>query len=219
MGNEQGQHPDNGDANPPDENILTSNEEIDAYLGVEDEDEGDDEAPLSARIPDEPAALIITKGKEIVKQDAPSHHAYFIKSGRAEVIIEEGGHRLVVAEISPGEVFGEIGVLEAEGRSASVRAVEKCVVVPLSKKEMQQRIDNVEDTVVRSLIDVLIKRLREANHNQFTHYKKLTEFQDRMMGLMDAAAERVSRDKREAFTKEVMPLLDRLEQLLKKYRE
>lgn len=184
-----------------------------------EEPDGDIGNETAQTIPDEPSAIIITKGKEIVKQGEPSHHAYFIKSGRAEVIIEEDGCRLAVAEIGPGEVFGEIGVLEAEGRSASVRAVEKCVVVPLSKKEMQERIDNVEDIVVRSLIDVLIKRLREANHNQFTHYKNLADFQDRMAGLMDAAKNHISPDKRKNFTTEIMPVIGELERILKEYKD
>lgn len=216
MNHNEEQQSDPKENDKPDDTLLTSNEEIDVFLGEEPDDSTEDET--SPAIPDEPSAIIITKGKEIVKQGEPSHHAYFIKSGLAEVIIEEDGRRLVVAEIGPGEVFGEIGVLEAEGRSASVRAVEKCVVVPLSKKEMQQRIDNVEDIVVRSLIDVLIKRLREANHNQFTHYKNLADFQDRMAGLMDAAKNHISPDKRKEFTTEIMPVISELEKILKKYK-
>lgn len=196
--------------------FLTTNDEIDSYLGV-DADELKKADTLSPS--NEPTIIIVTKGKEIVKQGDPSHHAYYIKSGRAEVIVEEDGHSLVLAEIGPGEVFGEIGVLESESRSASVRAIEKCEVVPLSKKDMQARIDNVGDHVVRSLIDVLIKRLRASSTNQFTHYKKLVDFQDKMTGIIKLAEAGVAHDKRKAFTKEVMPLLDQLEQLLKKYRD
>lgn len=212
MSNPNGNNPN---SNIDNEQLLTSNDEIDAYLGIDSNERNEAESDTPAA---ESPVIIVTEGKDIIKQGDPSHHAYYIKSGRAEVIVEEEGHSLVLAEIYPGEVFGEIGVLESENRSASVRAVEKCIVIPLSKKDLQDRIDKVDDDVVRSLIDVLIKRLRESNTNQFAHYKKLIDFQDRMSRLMKSAEAGITREKREAFTKEVMPLLDQLERLLEKYR-
>jgi len=57
-------------------------------------------------------------GVVFVKDDAPGH-AYVVKSGRVE--IREAGRLL--EGIEPGEIFGEIGMIDRGPRSASAVAV------------------------------------------------------------------------------------------------
>jgi len=57
-------------------------------------------------------------GVIFVKDDAPGH-AYVVKSGRVE--IREAGR--VLERIEPGEIFGEVGMIDRGPRSASAVAV------------------------------------------------------------------------------------------------
>jgi CRP-like cAMP-binding protein len=161
----------------PEDRVLKTNEEIDEFLGVDDLDTVDAEFSGTKK------GMIIEAGRSIIEQGQPSHHAYYIEYGKAEVIVEEEGHAMVLGEIGPGEVFGEMGVIEKMPRGASVKAVEKSRVILLTKKDIEERLEQLGDPMVKSMLDTLVKRLRHANVGQFSNYKKLNTFQDRVSGI------------------------------------
>lgn len=158
-------------------------------------------------------------GQVICEQGTPSNQAFFIESGLAEVILEEDGHSVKLAEIQPGEVFGEMGVLERELRMATVRAVEKSVISVMTRDELEARIDRINDPVVSALINGFARRLRATSVGQVKYYKNLAAFQDRVAGLMDKANKGIDGAKRDEFAAEIAPLLDQVEAVLDKYRE
>jgi len=82
--------------------------------------------PLFAEVPDEDLRKVatfatteeFTEGATVVKEGAYSNHFYAIQEGTVKV--ERGGEHL--ADLGPGDVFGEQGLLERQERSASVVA-------------------------------------------------------------------------------------------------
>ncbi len=159
-------------------------------------------------------------GDIIVEQDSSANRAFYIENGRVEVVVRDDMHMLVVSELGAGEIFGEMALIENDTRSATVRAVEETVVSEITHEELERRIENTEDKAIRSLIYLFAHRLRQANRSQMAHYKNLAEFQDRVAGLMKKAADtKVSRQKRDHFRDEIMPLLSELDMVLNKYRQ
>jgi len=62
-------------------------------------------------------------GQTIIQQGAPADAFYVITQGTADVFKEVGeDHSLRMAELSVGEYFGEIGLLQRRPRTATVRA-------------------------------------------------------------------------------------------------
>jgi CRP/FNR family transcriptional regulator, cyclic AMP receptor protein len=179
--------------------------------------DGDTDNHMSFRPPG-PTHLVCNKGQAIFEQGMPAHQAFYVEEGRVEVTVEEDGHIIKLAEIGPGEIFGEMGVLEQEARMATVRAIEKSIVAIISKVELEERIKNIDDPVVQSLIGILLSRVRSANRGQVKHYKDLADFQNRIAGLMRNANEGIDATKRDAFRAEILPLLDKIEAVLTKYR-
>ncbi|RZW26668.1 MAG: cyclic nucleotide-binding domain-containing protein, partial [Desulfobulbaceae bacterium] len=59
---------------------------------------------------------------------------YIIISGQVEVIDDEG---IVLAEMGPGEVFGELSMISGETMTATIQAVEPCVIATLNKKNFR----------------------------------------------------------------------------------
>ena len=59
------------------------------------------------------------------------------------------------------EIFGEMGVIEDSLRSAHARCMENCVVIKVTKKEFNKKLDET-DLFVKSLLRVLSIRLRET---------------------------------------------------------
>jgi cAMP-dependent protein kinase regulator len=63
-------------------------------------------------------------GTIIVKEGDPGDSFYFIKGGSVEVYTEKAGERLSLAQLGEGEFFGEVSVLTAQPRTATVIAKE-----------------------------------------------------------------------------------------------
>lgn len=68
-------------------------------------------------------------GEVIFRQGYPGDHAYIIKSGVIEIYDEKpDGSIMRLALLKPGEMFGELALLDDAPRSASARAHEDCVL-------------------------------------------------------------------------------------------
>ena len=89
-------------------------------------------------------------GKTIIQEGGYSNDFYAIESGTAKV--ERGGE--TIAEIGPGDVFGEQGLLERQERSASVVATSALRALKIEhwelarmRKAMPEVVDGLMKTV------------------------------------------------------------------------
>jgi len=91
--------------------------------------------------------------------------ALVLLTGRAKVTnFDEEGREIILAWLSPGEFFGEMGLIDGSPRSANVVAVEPCELLTLGKQEFQRCMqDNFQ--VMQKLMQILVRRLREADRN------------------------------------------------------
>src|SRR4029078_13275958 len=71
-------------------------------------------------------------GEEVFHQGDLGDRVYIILNGRAQVVREGAGP---VAEIGPGECFGEMALLSETRRSATVRCLAAMDVLALPKRE------------------------------------------------------------------------------------
>jgi CRP/FNR family cyclic AMP-dependent transcriptional regulator len=91
-------------------------------------------------------------------------HLVVVASGLVKVVLSSPqGGEVVLTTLGPGEISGELAVLDGSPRSASVVAAEPTTVVMLSRAtvlELLNRYPSVLDAVLRALGD-LIRRLTE----------------------------------------------------------
>ena len=59
----------------------------------------------------------VPEGKDLVREDEFAYEFFVIEEGSVEVSRREGGH---IADLGPGDFFGEMGMLEDLRRNASV---------------------------------------------------------------------------------------------------
>lgn len=71
-------------------------------------------------------------GYEIFAQGSRGDSMYVVLDGSIEVIRREGLQERIVATLGPGEVFGEVGFVEAAERTAGIRAVEDTRLVAMN---------------------------------------------------------------------------------------
>ena len=74
----------------------------------------------------------VPAGEIIVHQGDAATRFYILTSGQAEVLVAgERGRQRKVADLAPGDYFGEIAILESTARTATVRAKTECTLISL----------------------------------------------------------------------------------------
>ena len=102
------------------------------------------------------------KGDVIIEKGSYGTSAYVIKSGRVEVSDLVNNKKIVLGILEGGQIFGEMGLVEDQPRSATVVAVEDVQLAVLSR-------DNFNDLfgknpkVLLPIIKALFERLRTVN--------------------------------------------------------
>ena len=117
--------------------------------------------PLFQTVSDEELAEIapfaeettVEAGAELVREGDFSYEFFAIEEGKAEVT--RGGDQ--VADLGPGDFFGEIGVLERDLRTASVVAKSDMGLVTLTGWDMK-RMEKAMPQAVERVREVLEQR-------------------------------------------------------------
>ncbi|MCX7178377.1 MAG: cyclic nucleotide-binding domain-containing protein [Proteobacteria bacterium] len=88
---------------------------------------------------------------------------YLILTGEIKVqISDHEGREVILSMLTPGEMFGEMGVIDDHPRSATVIATEPCDLVVIAKDDFKIcLVENFEVSLY--IIHSLVKRLREAD--------------------------------------------------------
>ena len=100
------------------------------------------------------------KGDEIYSYGDPGDTIYIVRSGKAQVWIEnDAGHRLIVSEPKSGEVFGETSFLDGGPRTATACAIEDTELLSLDRERLLDFIDHHAHAAI-DLLTVVGRRLR-----------------------------------------------------------
>src|SRR5687768_14026410 len=111
--------------------------------------------PSMQRVSFQPGEVVFAEG------DA-SDLAYLIVRGRVSIQIGDGASRRFLAEFGPGEVFGEMGLIEVGPRSATAAAEDYTVCAAYTPNELLDLLEkNPTEAIV--FVKTLVHRLRETN--------------------------------------------------------
>ena len=97
----------------------------------------------------------VPTGFELATEGRFAHEFFVIETGTAEVV--QGGER--IAELGPGDFFGEIALLETERRTASVVASSAMALIVMHQRDfrqMEQELPAVADRIhsaIRARLD------------------------------------------------------------------
>jgi CRP/FNR family transcriptional regulator, cyclic AMP receptor protein len=97
-------------------------------------------------------------GHTIFSQGEEGQALFIVISG--QVRVHSGDHDL--AMIGEGGCFGEMSVLDAEPRSASVTTLEPCECLTLTQQQLYEAIEETSELAI-NIIRYLSRRTRELN--------------------------------------------------------
>ncbi len=87
--------------------------------------------------------------------------AYLVVAGEIEIVVRRDGRDVVLARRGPGEVIGEMALLDGGGRSASARVSVDSELVAISADQIATRIAE-SDPVLRLCLGAVLDRFRET---------------------------------------------------------
>jgi len=107
----------------------------------------------------------------ICRQGEQGDCAYVMQSGRAVVLREDGSGKVVVGQLSAGDIFGEMAIFERQPRAATVCALGAARVLTLDKKALMKRLHEDPSLVFR-LLQAMSARIRRLDE-EVARLKKL----------------------------------------------
>lgn len=106
----------------------------------------------------------IDKGKLLFKKGDIGHEMFVLLKGKIDIIDEYGTHKKILAELGPGEIFGEMAMFEKHQRSAHALVKEPSQVLVLSEDVLDKMIEKkVPKGFLTNIIAILCRRLRLTN--------------------------------------------------------
>jgi EAL domain-containing protein (putative c-di-GMP-specific phosphodiesterase class I) len=100
-------------------------------------------------------------GETIIRQGEQGDCAYVIESGRVEIVLEKpDGRQQRVGTRGVDTMIGEMALVDDAPRTATVRALEDCCLLRISKEDFSRRLLQA-DPVLRLTTQVILNRYRD----------------------------------------------------------
>ncbi len=103
----------------------------------------------------------LAAGKTLFTQGSPGDKAYFIQEGQLEILNTAGGREVLIAVRKPGELIGEMALLEETPRSAAVRARVDSLLFAIGKQQFDQLFGS-SPAALKNMLHTVLFRLRET---------------------------------------------------------
>lgn len=87
--------------------------------------------------------------------------AYIIDSGEIHIIDDTGA---IVGHLGPGDIFGEMALIDSGKRSATAKVIQDCKLFVLSRDLLKERMEGL-DPLVGLLISLLVEHYRVARRH------------------------------------------------------
>ena len=124
--------------------------------------EGDQASPLDLAVNPGCNLRLFKAGETIFREGDEADKAYIIESGYVEIFVGSGEEAIQLNVLGPGDIFGEMGIVDASPRSASVKAIGPCRCMVILASQIVERID-ASSPIVRLLIAMSLHRNRAFN--------------------------------------------------------
>lgn len=98
-------------------------------------------------------------GEVLYRQDDVSDCAWLLESGHVELVSVTGRRVASQGVFGPGELIGELGLLDGAPRSATATARSDAVLLAIEREQFIERLQSC-DPILRTLVDSLLQRNR-----------------------------------------------------------
>ena len=102
------------------------------------------------------------RGDVIFREGDPGTEAYLIRTGYVSIWKEEDDKHVDLATRGPGEIVGEMALLDDHTRSASITAKTDVEAEIITRADLQKMLEGAPDVLVL-ILNQLLERLRDTD--------------------------------------------------------
>jgi len=102
---------------------------------------------------------IYEDGSVIFLEGESGDRAYVVEEGVVEIWCHRDNERVLLQELKPGAIFGEMSVIDGSPRSANASANGKTKLIEVTSHQLRSRLSN-SDPIIQLLVKVLLERFR-----------------------------------------------------------
>ncbi len=108
----------------------------------------------------------VEQGQFIFFQSDPSDKVYVVRSGLVSIVLESpDGREMVINEMHPGDIFGELGLLTSQPRSTSAIALTESEMLSLPRQAFLGLLE-AEPALARRILELTANRLRGSSERE-----------------------------------------------------
>jgi len=105
--------------------------------------------------------LQFSPGEVVFHEGDPPTSAYLVEAGKVEILTQQDGIPLVLSILGPGDLLGEMAVIDDAPRTATARALTEVRLIEVDRAQINERIE-ASDPIVRALLKGQLNRYRTA---------------------------------------------------------
>jgi len=106
---------------------------------------------------------VFPPGTNIITAEQPGEVVYFILRGAVKIYQDQAdGRRVILALLGPGDIVGEMSLIDSAGRSANVITIEESHLLWMERRAFQHCLETIPE-MNANLVRILSRRVRLAN--------------------------------------------------------
>src|ERR1700740_942497 len=106
--------------------------------------------------------LTYSTGQSVFNYGDPGHAMYIVRSGEVEIYVKnDQGEKIVLETSQPGDIFGEVALLDGASRPAWVSALSDVELLRLDREHFEAYVRQCTPAAL-NLLSVAARRLRKS---------------------------------------------------------
>ncbi len=105
------------------------------------------------------------QGHVLFREGDAADTAYIIESGTIAITTEQKGEQQLLSELGPGEILGEMALIDDKNRTATATCASACRLKVIHRDTLVQRIE-AADPIIRHLLQLTLQRYRHQMASQ-----------------------------------------------------
>lgn len=160
----------------------------------------------------------VPEGTMVMRQGDEGNCAYLIQSGVVSVQVEHEGRQVEVARLELGQIFGEMALIFDEPRSASVKAVEDCNLIIITRQSFKQKLDR-SDPTIQAIVKMVTQRIISANNTLLDKKGDIKDLTDTVNAIYQNVHSGLPHAQQRTFQSAVLPKLEEFVKAIKSFDE
>lgn len=160
----------------------------------------------------------IPKDTLVMSEGDEGNSAYIIQSGSVEVYTENEGSKVELAHLDVGEIFGEMSLIFDGPRAASVRALEDCNLIVITRESFKYKLSKTDPTI-KAIMQMLTQRIVTANNTLVNSKSSSEDLETTTQIIYQNMLSALPQNRQKAFQENVLPKLDAFLGSIRSFRE